>query len=375
MSRRVSSRSHVAACACLVMALAACKRVHEQRDIGSGQETSPTPSEWRAALSGGPVPDDLRRRCNADAIDRTCLIEILDGLLDDPEPLVRANALALLESRRPYELAGRLAGKLRDAREPQWAAALLSALREATRVEADPASGRVDERKLAEAFEIAQEVFRWELRAPGNHPLRFEEAVESIGDVFSAAEGDRLFAEIDQRLRPEGEPAIQESKLHGLWLEFKVGAAGGTGYEAIVEFIRSHPCSLDQEGTKERLVDMLRIAPVPLPERRHAYDELISIIEPAEAPDDSYVRWLEVQTNASAGSNGDWIRVLPTIPPMRQAALIHFSGIDFGPLLDPPVRISLRDNLRQAAEVQSDAERRAFLHDAAECLSDRPSER
>ena len=372
MNRRVPALPRVASCACLAILLAACGRKPEDRKAMPAVPS--TPAEWRAALAGGPIPDDLQQRLRADAIARPRLLEILAGLLDDPDPSVRSNALSLLESRRPYELAEQLAGHLQAARDPHWAAALLSALREATRVEAGAIAERVDERKLADAFEVAQKVFRSELSDPGNHPLRFEEAVYSIADVFPTAEGDRLFSELDQRLHQPGEPVIKEAKLHGLWLEFKVGAAGGDGYQEIVEFVRSHPRALDHDGTRERLVELLRIAPGPVADGRDAYDELISMIEPGEAADDSYVRWLALKTGASGGADTDWLRLLPTLTPMRQAALIHFAGIDFASSLEAGIRDGVRDQLQRAAEVQTDPGHRAFLHDASASLETRPAQ-
>lgn len=373
MNRRAAELSRAMGCAGLALMFIACD--HERGDQVRPAEAVvlPAPDEWRAALVSGTAHDDFRSRVAGNPDARPRLLDSLAVLLADPDPAVRSKALSVLKTQRPYELAGCLAGHLRDAGDPGWAAALLSALCEATRVETIQPAFRVDERRLATAFEVAQDVFRAELRDPDNHPLRLEEALRSIADVFPADEGDRWFAEIEQRLRRQQSPVIREAALHALWLEFKVGAAAGSGYGEIVRFVREHPHALDEAGSRERLADMLRIAPMPPAGDREAYDELVSLIEPDEAADDSYVRWLTLKADTSGQGNADWARMLPDLPPMRQAALIHFAGIDFGRSMDPASRSAVRNQLQRAAEAQSDPERRAFLDDAAEVLENRAS--
>lgn len=372
MNRRAADLLRAIGCAWLAWMSAGCDRDRGQAARPPETAVLPWSVDWRAALVAGTAHADFQRRVSDHPEERPQMLVSLAGLLDDPDPAVRFKALSVLTNQRPCEIADSLAARVRHASDPEWAAALLSALREATRAETGQPAFRVDEGELAGAFEVAQQSFRAELRDPDNHPLRLEEALRSIADVFPADEGDRWFAEIDERQRGRRQPVIREAALHALWLEFKVGAAAGSDFGEIVRFVRQHPHALGETGAKERLVDMLRIAPVPPVQAREAYDELVSMIEPDEAVDDSYVRWLNLKSDIAGKGNADWLRLLPELPPMRQAALIHFADIDFGRSMDPASRSAVRDRLQRAAETQSDAERRAFLNDAAEALENRP---
>ncbi len=272
----------------------------------------------------------------------------------------QAPMLDTLASLRPIEAAPELAEMLRQSRDPALAVTLLRTLRAATL--ATSSENRIDlsDARLASAFELIQSVFRAELSRTDNDPDRLRTAVAAIADVFPADEANAIFKSLAERKLPP----VNETELFGYWLEFSVGDVDGRDFQQISEFIRGHPQSVADERVKARVLEQLTITPI----RPHESAKIAPLIEqlaPKEAPDDSFVRWLEVRSRLT-GTAADLSALWKSASPMRKAALIHFGNP--GPI-DPATARGLKAELTAAAEALEDSEERDFLQDAADAIS------
>lgn len=278
-------------------------------------------------------------------------------------PEQQAPMLDTLASLRPIEAAQELATMLKHTRDPALAVTLLRTLRAATL--ATSSENRIDlsDARLSAAFELIQAVFRDEFTRVDSEPARLRAAVAAIADVFPADEAKEIFKSLSQR----NPLPIGESELFGDWLEFSVGAVDGRDFQQISEYIREHPQSVADERVKARVLEQLTITPIRPDESAHLAP-LIDQLAPAEAPDDSFIRWLDVKSRLT-GTVADIPALLKSGSPMQKAALIHFGDLDLRTLLDSTAGGVLKNELSTAAAALPESETRDFLQDAADAIS------
>lgn len=275
-------------------------------------------------------------------------------------PEQQAPMLDTLASLRPIEAAPELAAMLRQTRDPALAATLLRTLRAATL--ATSSENRIDlsDATLAAAFEIIQSVFRDEFTRTDNDPARLRAAVAAIADVFPADEAKAVFDSLARR----NPPPLGEAELFGYWLEFSVGDVDGRDFQQISEFIQAHPQAVADERVKARVLEQLTITPIR-PHESAALAPLIDQLAPADAPDDSFVRWLDVRSRLT-GITAELPAMWKSATPLQKAALVHFGNP--GPI-DPATARALKAELTAAAEALGDSEERDFLQEAADAIS------
>lgn len=278
-------------------------------------------------------------------------------------PEQQAPMLDTLASLRPIEAAPELAAMLKQTRDPALAVTLLRTLRAATL--ATSSENRIDlsDARLAASFELIQSVFRDEFARVENDPVRLRTAVAAINDVFPAEEAKEIFSSLSKR----NPLPLRESELFGDWLEFSVGAVDGRDFQQISAFIREHPQSVADERVKARVLEQLTVTPIRPDESAHLAP-LIDQLAPAEAPDDSFVRWLDVKSRLT-GTVADIPALLKSGSPMQKAALIHFGDLDLRTLLDTTTGGVLKNELSTAAAALPESETRDFLQDAADAIS------
>lgn len=322
---------------------------------------------WLARLRGsihdGALNDEVVVGLMRADMPRGVRIRTLMETFPDSSPAVRAQILDLLATLQPIEATPWLIGLLREARDPTQAAKLLETLRAATLATASGIRPCCDSAESQRAFESIQKVFRDVLKHPDADGLRFRAAVAAVSDVFPRSEAMRIFEDIEHRLkRNPGDIPLSSAELEGAWLESMAGSVDGRDFNGVMAFVRSHPQALSSEQVKARLCGLLSITPVRADEAA-AVAPLIESLEPGDAPDDSYVRWLELKSRLTG-------TVEPIVPasalsPVRKAALIHFGGLDAG-MLDRETSGRLRRELIEAAALLPHSEERDFLETAAE---------
>lgn len=293
-------------------------------------------------------------------------------LLPELESAERRTALDLLGAFHPIEASARLAALLRETRDPELAVKLLQTLRAATLITST--SGRIDfdDPRLSKAFELIQKTFGDELSSAGDEPDRFREAVAAIPDVFPGDEAMARFQSLADSLAAARDAGrtfpLTETELYGRWLECQAGAVDGRDFRNVTAFIRDHPQAVADEGTKARVLDRLWITPIRADEMA-AVAPLIEQLEPNEAPDDSFVRWLDVKSRLTGTGAIDYAALLRSASPMRKAALIHFGDADPRQVLDRNATEILRRELADAAARLPGSEARDFLESAAAAIS------
>jgi hypothetical protein len=111
----------------------------------------------------------------------------------------------------------------------------------------------------------------------------------------------------------------------------------------------------------------LRITPIRADEA-DAVAPLIERLEPAEAPDDSFVRWLETKALLTGSGEIDHAGLLHSASPMRKAALIHFGDLDLQQGLTRKTGETLKRELTAAAGNSAGPEEKDFLESAAAAI-------
>ncbi len=131
---------------------------------------------------------------------------------------------------------------------------------------------------------------------------------------------------------------------------------------------RLHPDALAGEEVKARILEQLMITPVRTDELE-AVGGLIEKLAPQDAPDDSFVRWLEVKSTVLGALDSDVSRLMRTASPMQKAALVQFADLDLERNLDQTELAGIRRELEDAAVVAEDVDDRDFLEKAVEELA------
>jgi len=324
----------------------------------SSHETTATP-DWLARLKENASDATLAEFLRSD-LERSRKIETLVALIRESTPDRQPALLDVLASLQPIEATRDLAAMLKAARDPKLAVVILRTLRAATLATSSEIRTGLTDKELATAFELIQAVFRDEFTRPPGDPARFRTAVAAIADVFPAEEATAIFKSLaEKKPLPLG-----EAELFGYWLGFSVGAVDGRDFQQITEFVRQHPQSVSDERVKARILDQLAITPIR-PDESTQLAPLIDLLAPAEAPDDSFVRWLDVKSRLT-GAAADIPALLRSASPMQKAALIHFGNPG---TLDPAGGNALKAELTTAAAALPDSEARDFLEQAAAAIS------
>ncbi len=324
-------------------------------------------SSWRGgrsvASAESPAGEDLSLRAvlerHPDRMDRLrLLIEKLAAAPDSDKPLI----LDVLADLRPIEAVDPLAAELENAGDPALAARILRTLRAATLVTSSEERVDLKDPELARAFESVQQVFRDELARPKRDAARFREAVAAIADVFPGAEAERIFASLALawEASPETFP-LSESDLFGRWLELQVGDVERRDFGKIREFVKDHPQAIADERVKARVIEQLSVTSLSADEIP-AMTLFLELLVPAEAPDDSFVRWLEVKQRLT-GAAVDPAALFRSCGPMRQSALVLYGR--WHESLSHETQASLKRGLMEAASSMPESGEKDFLQEAA----------
>ena len=312
--------------------------------------------------------DEIRSFLAADLPRGRKLGTLLD-LLPMLDAAGKSQVLDVMAIFHPIEASARLASMLRETRDSELAVKILRTLRAATLITS--LSGRVDfdDPELAKAFELIQRTFGEELSNMDGEAHRFREAMAAISDVFPGEEAVGRFESLEASLaaaRREGAGfPLTETELYGRWLEYSMGGVEGRDFRKLNEFLHDHPQAVGDEGIKARVLGLLSVTPLHADEWEAAA-LLVDGLEPVEAPDDSFVRWLDVKSRFSGPIDGSLL--LRSASPMRKAALIHFGNLELRNILDRQTGEALRRGLEAAAANPRESEARDFLLDAAEAI-------
>lgn len=325
----------------------------------------------RDAFAGSPDRDNAIRGFIESGLPRETKIQTLMELFPELDPVRRMEALDVLATFQPIEATAMLAEMLANTADPRLAARILQTLRSATLITSSGSPVDLADTELSKAFELIQKTFRGELVRVDGDADRFRAAVAAIPDVFPGDEAERIFESLHAALDAARESGrtfpLTETALFGQWLEFSIGAVDGRDFRKVTEFINAHPQALADEGTKARVLNQLKITPVRADEA-DALAPLIERLEPAEAPDDSFVRWLETKALLTGSGGTDHAALLHSASPMRKAALIHFGDLDLQQLLNRKAGETLRQELTAAAGKLAESGERDFLESAAAAI-------
>jgi hypothetical protein len=325
----------------------------------------------RDAFAGSPDRDNVIRGFIESGLPRGTKIQTLMELFPELDPARRMVALDVLATFQPIEASAMLADMLANTDDARLAVKILQTLRSATLISSSENPVDLADAELANAFELVQKTFRDELGRVDGDPDRFRAAVAAIPDVFPGDEALRIF----ESLRAAGDAArengrtfpLTEAELFGQWLEFSIGAVDRRDFRKVSDFINDHPQALADEGTKARVLNQLRITPIRADEA-DAVAPLIERLEPAEAPDDSFVRWLETKALLTGSGEIDHAGLLHSASPMRKAALIHFGDLDLQQGLTRKTGETLKRELTAAAGNSAGPEEKDFLESAAAAI-------
>jgi len=300
-------------------------------------------------------------------VDRRQKIEVLLKRLASASDAEKPAFLDMLASLQPIEAVDSLVNLLGNSRDPVVAERILQALRAATRVTSSEQKVNLDDRALTASLEAIQAVFRDELAHPGHDALRFRAAVAGIADVFPGDEAERMFQSLlaVRDASPERFP-LQEAEILGRWLEFKVGDVERRNFAEISGFIREHPSAVGDERVKARLVALLDVTSLR-PDESAGAARVLDLIEPVDAPDESFVRWLRTKERVT-GMREPLANLWSVATPLRKAALLLYGDYDLPRELGAERIASWKHELQSAADALPESEERDFLREAVDEL-------
>lgn len=339
------------------IALFAMTLISLWRGVRSDQPASPAGNDLVLPDEDPPLRVLLEK--HPERMDRMrLLMEKLAAAPDSGKPLI----LDVLATLHPIEMVAPLAAELEKTGDPDIAARILRTLRAATLITSSEERVDLKDPELARAFESIQRVFRNELARDAREPERFREAVATIADVFPGAEAERIFTSLAlaREASPETFP-LSEPELFGRWLELQVGDVERRDFGKIRDFVKDHPQAIADERVKARVIEQLSVTSLSadeIPAMTPFLDQLV----PAEAPDDSFVRWLEVKQRLT-GASVDPEALFQSCGPMRRAALVLYGR--WHESLGNEIQSSLKRGIMEAASSMPESEEKEFLLDAA----------
>ncbi|MGD7652804.1 MAG: hypothetical protein ACQCXQ_06295 [Verrucomicrobiales bacterium] len=332
-------------------------------------QLSPDPAWTERLLNSFATPghrdNSLYEFSNSDLPRGTAIATLLE-ILPALDTRAAVETLGLLAAYHPIEAAETLANHLGATDDPQLAVAIMQTLRAAAKI--TTAGGRIDysRSELSSAFECIQQAFRNEITTESPDPARIRVATAAIPEVFPANEGrallDTLLEAARNSLKQGTLYPLSESDVHALRTELEVAAVDSRDFRKINAHVLDHPETLADENHKARLLEQLANTLIRDDEKEPAAT-LLSLIEPADAPDASFPRWLEVRRQITGLENINY----QSLSPVKTAALIH-SGILVPADLAPDTTKSLHGKLIKAAAKLPDPAKRQFVLTAASLL-------